>query len=124
MTQNIYFESRNESLAGQFAVASVTMNRVDSEYFPDSVCNVVWQEKQFSWTHDGKKDRPLENKIEQRAWKEIKVISFILIKSWSLVKWFDMTDGALFYHSKKVYPNWAMHYNESVRIGNHIFYQM
>ena len=40
------------------AVVATTMNRVESDAFPDTVHEVVWQRRQFSWTHDGKVDRP------------------------------------------------------------------
>ncbi len=55
---NIYFEARNESTEGMMAVVAVTMNRVASAKYPATVAEVVWQNKQFSWTHDGKMDRP------------------------------------------------------------------
>lgn len=55
---NIYFEARDESVEGMMAVVAVTLNRVDADKYPDTVREVVWQRKQFSWTHDGKVDRP------------------------------------------------------------------
>jgi spore germination cell wall hydrolase CwlJ-like protein len=55
---NIYWEARTESVQGMLAVVAVTMNRVESDRFPDTVHEVVWQNRQFSWTHDGKVDRP------------------------------------------------------------------
>ena len=51
---NIYFEARSEPIEGQVAVAWVTLNRRDAEGFRDTVCIVVHQYMQFSWTHDGK----------------------------------------------------------------------
>ena len=41
LAENIYHEARGEPLAGQYAVAEVTMNRVRSREFPNSVCAVV-----------------------------------------------------------------------------------
>ena len=35
----------------------------------------------------------------------------------------DFTQGALWYHSKKVNPDWASHYVQTVSIDNHIFYK-
>ena len=40
---NIYFEARNESIAGQIAVAEVTLNRVASKNYPNNVCGVIYQ---------------------------------------------------------------------------------
>jgi N-acetylmuramoyl-L-alanine amidase len=37
LAMNIYHEARSESLAGQYAVADVVLNRVESNRFPDTV---------------------------------------------------------------------------------------
>ena len=64
LARNIYFESRNQPLAGRLAVGQVTMNRVDSPRFPNTVCDVVMQggerlhRCQFSWYCDGEVDFP------------------------------------------------------------------
>ena len=50
LAMNIYHEARGEPVKGKLAVAAVTMNRVKAKYYPDTVCEVVWQRKQFSWT--------------------------------------------------------------------------
>ena len=61
---NIYFAARNESLAGQYAGAEVTINRVESKYYPNDVCKVVYQKGKsacaFSWTCDEISDTPYE----------------------------------------------------------------
>ena len=41
LTEALYFEARGESLKGQFAVAEVILNRVDSGLYPRTVCGVV-----------------------------------------------------------------------------------
>lgn len=46
---NIYHEARGETDAGQIMVAKVTMNRVEHSH--KNVCEIVWADKQFSWTH-------------------------------------------------------------------------
>ena len=80
LAENIYFEARAESVEGKAAVANVTRNRVESDRFPNTYCEVVyqgpvresWKTKQdpnlepvyypikhrcqFSWYCDGKKD--------------------------------------------------------------------
>ena len=40
---NIYHEARGETVEGKFAVGHVTMNRVNSNRFPNSICKVVYQ---------------------------------------------------------------------------------
>ena len=58
LSANIYHEARGEQDSGLAWVAAVTMNRVHSPSFPDTICGVVKQRGQFSWTHDGRSDRP------------------------------------------------------------------
>jgi hypothetical protein len=43
LTKNIYHEARGEPVDGQYAVAEVTMNRVASKHYPNTVCDVVYQ---------------------------------------------------------------------------------
>ena len=54
---NVYYEARGESLAGQYAVAEVTMNRKSALGFPKTLCDVVYQKGAFSWTEE-KLDQP------------------------------------------------------------------
>ncbi len=48
MARAMYFESNRSSRDGMIAVGSVVMNRVRSEDFPNSVCAVVSQRRQFA----------------------------------------------------------------------------
>lgn len=63
---NIYWEARNETVEGMMAIVAVTLNRVASAKYPDTIREVVWQRRQFSWTHDGKVDRP----NNRPSWKQ------------------------------------------------------
>ena len=47
---NIYHEARGEPIEGQRAVASVTLNRTLDPRWPSTVCGVVYDPQQFSWT--------------------------------------------------------------------------
>ncbi len=55
LVEAVYFESRDENVGGQLAVAFVVMNRVKDKRWPSSVCGVVHQKNQFSYYWDGKK---------------------------------------------------------------------
>lgn len=50
LAKNIYFESRGENRVGQMAVAWVTLNRTEHKNWPSTICKVVYQPHQFSWT--------------------------------------------------------------------------
>ena len=115
LAMNIYHEARGESIAGQIAVAQVTMNRVEHKSWPDTVCEVVYQKKQFSWTHTIKDTTPYEND----AWETAKSIASSVYNDQED----DYVHGAVFYHADYVTPYWAKSYEEVTRIGTHIFYR-
>lgn len=75
LAENIYYEARSEDIKGQFAVASVTLNRAKDSRFPDTICGVVQQSTYsrstdktvcaFSWYCDKDKrgkEIPVSNK--------------------------------------------------------------
>lgn len=111
---NVYHEARGENLVGQIAVAHVTINRVKHDYFPNTVCSVVWQRKQFSWTHDKYSDRP-RNKD---AWITALDVADLVYNDHVD----DPTGGALFYHAKWVRPVWRHRMDYFKTIGVHKFY--
>ena len=115
LSMNIYHESRGEQAQGQIAVAQVTVNRVKHRQWPSSICEVVYQPKQFSWTHLIKNHSPKETK----AWKRAQVIARdVLIGNVA-----DVTGGAVFYHANWIKnPYWAKEVTLSKVIGNHLFY--
>lgn len=119
---NIYFESRGESYYGQRAVARVTLNRVAVSRFPSTICEVVWQPRQFSWTHDGLSDVPGGNAIEDRAWYIAQQIAQSAIVN-DYRSTHDPSGGAIMYHANYVSPFWSDSYDETAWIGNHIFYK-
>lgn len=118
---NIYHEARSEPEAGQIAVARVTLNRVASESFPESVCGVVKQgggqrhRCQFSWWCDGQSDQPTET----RAWRRSLEIGRRVLAD----EVPDPTHGALYYHADYVKPNWSSRFQRTARIGRHLFYR-
>ena len=114
---NIYFESRGESKLGQTAVAWVTLNRTHSDNYPNTICDVVWEKGQFSWTEDGKSDKPKD----LAAWFEALHIAESVMSNYT--KYEDPTDGSTMFHSTKVDPKWNSSYSRTSRIDNHIFYK-
>lgn len=60
----VYAESNTEPLEGQIAVAQVVLNRVRSESFPDTVSEVIYQERQFSTAPILDSVTPTENNYE------------------------------------------------------------
>lgn len=60
----VYAEANTETLEGQIAVAQVVLNRVRSESFPDTVSEVIYQERQFSTAPILDSVTPTENNYE------------------------------------------------------------
>lgn len=114
LAMNVYHEARGERMEGQMAVAHVTLNRVAHDNWPDTICDVVYEPKQFSWTHMIKDHTPKEIK----AWKDATVIARdVMIGNTE-----DPTYGAVFYHANWVNPEWAKQMDLSKVIGRHLFY--
>lgn len=122
LQQNIYFEARNQSTIGQVAVAWVTINRMETKRYPNTICEVVWQNKQFSWTHDGKSDKPGKTILEQRAWEDAGLVAQVVLLDWARQGSSPVEDATM-YHADYVSPYWAASYNPVVTIDNHIFYK-
>lgn len=118
---NVYWEARSESEEGQIAVASVTLNRVASKDFPNTVCDVVRQGAeqgrnrcQFSWYCDGKKDGP----HNLTAWRQARDIAYRVM----FLGIPDPTHGALWYHADYVKPSWVRSMTRTRKIGRHLYY--
>jgi N-acetylmuramoyl-L-alanine amidase len=116
MVQNVYHEARDQSLLGQAAVAHVTLNRVRAPAYPDSVCGVVWQRGQFSWTEDGRSDRMTDLDAIGTA------VDIALAASRGKIK--DPTGGALHYYAHdKVKPHWSSRGYRLI-VGEHTFVRL
>ena len=122
LTEALYFEARGESVKGQFAVAEVILNRVDSPAFPNTVCKVVNQgtgrrfQCQFTYRCDGR--REVIN--DRAAWEQVGKVARIMLDG----KPRELTDGATHYHTRAVRPRWARKFPRTATIGAHYFYRM
>lgn len=116
LARNIYHEARGQPRKGQEAVALVTLNRLDED---ESVCDVVYEKAQFSWTLF-KKIR--NSKIRNlKAYNQAKAIAKKAIEG----RIDDFTNGATHYYAyKQVTPKWSkVGYDKQV-IGDHIFMKL
>ena len=138
MAKNIYFEAGNQPLAGKLSVAFVTINRVVSSQFPDSVCDVIYQAEyrknymgnevpiigrcQFSWFCDGKSDTPTDSYTWVQSMEVAREILEINNFQSRMIL-IDITEGALWYHADYVKPDWCNYLQRIITIENHIFYK-
>ncbi len=117
LVQNIYHESRGEPYKGQIAVAYVTLNRIASGKYPETICGTVFQKGQFSWTKEKRRSMKDKEGLESSKLAAIAVLSGFES---------DPTNGCLFFHEKRKpsgfrYPK---HKRKQVLIGNHLFYSV
>jgi len=137
MADNIYWEARNQTVKGMWAVALVTDNRVNDSRFPNTHCEVIkqgptskwWYENhgkivpirhrcQFSWYCDGKSDEiPLYDIDVYRT--ALIIAQKVFFGSYST----DITKGATHYHADYVFPAWRKQKTKTLVVANHIFYR-
>jgi len=146
LAQNIFFEAGIDTMEGMYAVADVTLNRVEHSRYPNSICEVVYQSVmreswttkqysdlsvadriyepvrnkcQFSWYCDGKSDIVPTNSAN---WEKAKEVAFNILYSKTER---GITEGSTHYHATYVVPNWINDrgMNRIGRIGYHIFYR-
>ena len=128
LVEAVYFEARGESFAGKVAVINVILERVDSRYFPNSVCDVVHSgvykggvpvknKCAFSYWCDGKPER--YNNIKALA--KVQEVVILLMNGVTI----EGISFATHYHANYVEPYWS--YSEDFiyvgRIGRHLFYE-
>ena len=120
----VYFEARGESREGQIAVAQVILNRVESTYYPNTICGVVYQNQdklnrcQFSFACDGKAERV----ADRAAWRRAVDVARSVLLSGGKVR-IAAVGGATHYHATSVHPVWAGEMRRVDVIGSHVFYE-
>lgn len=115
LTENIYREAAYEPRVGWVAVAFVTMNRLFSGNYADSICGVVYQPNQFSWV--GMRNLP---KINPDVYDQIRRVATAVYLDYDKNR--DITGGATYYHADYVSPGWS-NLQKTKKIGTHIFYR-
>lgn len=128
LAMNMYHEARGEGPDAMQLIAEVTLNRVESKHFPNTVCDVVYQARfdvkgnprrhqcQFSWFCDGRSDKA----YDAESWKLSEEIAKGLLNKTIPLIGIDATH----YHTKNVNPYWSKSYTKIGMYGEHIFYQM
>lgn len=115
---NIYHEARGSTEDDKFGVALVTVNRVASEKYKTTICDVVWQrwkrQPQFSWTT---KTNLTRNRIDLKAWENAQRIAYIVMSD---KNYYDITEGSICYHAAyRRLPKWMG--KDYIYIGSHVY---
>lgn len=126
LARNVFYEANGEPMAGQMAVAQVTVNRARSGLFPNDLCAVVTQSTivgsdtrvcQFSWYCDKQFNKTKiisKNNPSYIAAKKVLVDGQRVAKIDKDVMWFHED-------SIKINPRWP--HKVATKIGNHVFYK-
>ena len=108
LTRAVYSEARGEPFAGQVAVASVIINRILHNQFPDTAREVIFQPWQFEVVDDG------------QFWLEPNQQARLAVEA-ALGGW-DSGQGAIyFYNPDTAESEWIFHREVIVEIGDHYF---
>lgn len=111
MERAIYFESNRSSRDGMIAVGSVVMNRVESNRFPNQVCEVVGQKGQFA-------PGIMDSRMDSKAMPEITNAASAILQG----ERHPLVENATFFHTaghRFAYDN--MHY--VLVTGGNAFYE-
>lgn len=121
----VWHESRGEEFKGKLWTAKTILNRTRSERFPQSICKVVYQKYQFSFTHQIPMNRQYvkpKTELEKQTFRQVEFASFISILADRLG--IDFTDNSKYYHTTAVRPKWNYSKLERTEtVGNHVFYK-
>lgn len=118
----IYFEARGEELRGQAAVAQVVLNRVRNPAYPDTICDVVYQNQdllnrcQFSFACDGITDVVTDRRAFQLAEQIAMAVTGGKI-------FLPEVASSTHYNATYVAPYWSRSMERMTQIGSHIFYR-
>ena len=104
----VYGEARGEPYAGQVAVAAVTLNRVKSSSFPNTLAGVVYQSGAYDAVKDGQINLTPDSTAKKAAQDAM--------NGW------DPSYGAIYYFNPATATNkWIWSRPMTVTIGNHRF---
>jgi spore germination cell wall hydrolase CwlJ-like protein len=118
LTDTIYQEARGEGATGMWAVGNVVVNRLKSKW-AKTICGVVYQKGQFSWTVSPVKV------TDEKAHRLARLLAVQLLQQW---QWegTDNTGGATAFHytGLPAAPKWTLKSKRLKRIGKHVFYRL
>lgn len=120
LAKNIYFEAGTQSDIGKRAVGLVTLNRVKSGKFKNTLCGVISQKQQFSWYNDSRSNNP---PMKSANWQKSLTIAKRLVNDSVDNRVNDFTKGSMYFHAIYVRPAWRKRMRIVIQIDQHKFYR-
>lgn len=114
LAQALFFEASTEPQEGKEAIAAVVFNRMRSALYPATVCGVVYQAAQFSWTSDASKLAQAPPRHFIALAQRFLTNPDILINAYWKITHFHRTDIA---------PAWSDRLELAATYGHHKFYR-
>lgn len=114
LAQVLFFEAGTEPREGLEAVAAVVFNRMQSPLYPSSVCGVVYQPAQFSWTLDAQKLSEIPPRRFVRLAQQFLRRPDILTNAYWKITHF---------HQMNITPRWSEQLELVATYGHHKFYR-
>jgi len=113
LAQAIFFEAAFEPVEGMQAVAATVFNRMSAPSYPSSLCGVVYQPYQYSWT------LVRTNWHRSPPQKYFQLAKAFLSERNALVEEYPVTH----FHRIDIAPAWSHTLEPIVTIGQHRFYK-
>lgn len=101
-------EAKGEPYEGKVEVAAVVLNRVENEQYPNTIKEVIYQERQFEPVENGMINQPATLEAKQAV-------------NEALVEQGQNTDSLNFYNPDIVKSEWHESKTVTTVIGNHVF---
>ena len=138
MLWNLMHEARGEGTEGMLAVANVVANRVLSDKYPSTVCGVVLQKNQFSWTRDKVKVQQMfsggydgfkravqrQGTEDYLAYQRASSIASMSVLELSRRVPMGGNKGTMYYAHRKVDNEWTRKMKVQYTVKNHVFYSI
>jgi len=116
----MFFEARGEDTIGQTMVFDVIMNRVHSKHFGNSIRDVLYKPKAFSYLNtlsEARREALIKKNVI--VYRKIRKLAHKLLSSRSYK---DYTKGSIYYFNyKKAKPNWYSKQYVAAVYKNHVF---
>ena len=117
-------ELRRNILEDRIKIINVTLNRKEHNRFPDTVCSVIHQYRQFSWTlEQDKVTQSIRNKYKNDPTELQNLVEIEKLVEHALVYGLeDLTDNSIYYHTHAVEPYWNKNKEVVVASMWHVYY--
>lgn len=114
LAQVLFFEANNESVMGLEAVAATVFNRMTLPHYPHTVCGVVYQAHQYSWTEN------TANWARQPPQQFFALARNFIGMHAQLAQLYPVTH----FHHEAIHPHWSSSLDFYGQYGAHQFYRV